>query len=256
VRKRLLNIEVDDFSMPEFLQAFDRGLLVTPNADHLALLQEHADFLQVYREAEFVTVDSQIVKLCMDWLGTPVKAKLSGSDLFPAFCAFHAGNPQVRMFLLGGKDGVATEASRRINQRAGRSLVVGAHSPSMRIADDADEATAVIDMVNASGATVLAVGLGAPKQELWIAKHRARMPQVTRFLAIGATLDFEAGQVSRAPPWISSLGLEWLYRLVQEPGRLWRRYLVRDPKVLWLVLMQRLGRYRCPFEPQRPALER
>ena len=98
-----------------------------------------------------------------------------------------------------------------------------------------------------TGATVLAVGDGAPKQEKWICKYKDRMPNVRIFLAIGATIDFEAGNVSRAPKWMSDTGLEWLYRLVMEPNRLWRRYLLEDPLFFWLVLKQKLNLYAAPI---------
>lgn len=251
LRKPLLNIEVDDLSLAEFLDAYEAGLVVTPNADHLMLLQQDRRFWEVYRHAEFVTVDSQVVKFALSFLGGPVKAKLSGSDIFPAFYRHHARNSGVRIYLLGGRDGVAREAADRINARAGRAIVVGWCSPSMRIADDPAESEAIVEDINRSGATVLAVGLGAPKQELWIAAHRSKMPNVARFLAIGATLDFEAGLLRRAPKLVSDMGLEWLFRLLMEPRRLWHRYLVRDPKFLWLVFLQRVGAYSNPFSGER-----
>ena len=111
-RRRILNIEVDDLTLQEFLERFDAGFVVTTNVDHLVVLQSRPDFLAVYRRADFATVDSQIVKWALGFLGTPVKAKLSGSDLFPAFCNFHGGDPAVTVFLLGGKDGVAETAAR------------------------------------------------------------------------------------------------------------------------------------------------
>lgn len=250
-RRPLLNIEVDDLTMAEFLLRFESGLVVTPNADHLITLQQDRDFWEIYRRAEFVTVDSQIVKFALAALGCPVRAKLSGSDIFPAFYKHHADDEAVRIFLLGGREGVAHTAAARINAAVGRRMVVGYRSPSMRIAEDAQETLEVVDEINRSRATVLAVGLGAPKQERWIASNRSRMPGVKRFLAIGATLDFEAGNLKRAPALISGAGLEWLFRLAMEPRRLWRRYLVRDPQFIWLVLLQRLGAYRNPFVEER-----
>jgi N-acetylglucosaminyldiphosphoundecaprenol N-acetyl-beta-D-mannosaminyltransferase len=247
-RKRILNVEVDDLTLAEFLERYESGLVVTPNVDHLVMLQSNPAFLAIYRRAEFVTVDSQIVKWALGFLGTPVKARLSGSDLFPAFCDFHGPDPSVKVFLLGGKDGVAERAARNINARVGRAIVVGWRSPSMAFATSPQEIAGVVADIEASGANVLAVGLGAPKQELWIDAHRSRLPSIRRFMAVGATIDFEAGVVHRAPSWVSQIGLEWLYRLLSEPGRLWRRYLVRDPKFLWLVLCQRLGLYRDPFQ--------
>lgn len=245
-RRRILNIEVDDLTLQEFLEQFDAGFVVTPNVDHLVMLQSRPDFLEVYRRADFATVDSQIVKWALGFLGTPVKARLSGSDVFPAFCNFHGHDPEVKIFLLGGRDDVAEAAARRINARIGRPMVVGWRSPSLSFVTDEHEVTDVIAQIEASGANVLAVGLGAPKQELWIDTHRHRLPSIRRFMAVGATLDFEAGKMQRAPALVSQAGMEWLHRLLSEPGRLWHRYLVRDPKFLWLVLLQRFGLYRDP----------
>jgi N-acetylglucosaminyldiphosphoundecaprenol N-acetyl-beta-D-mannosaminyltransferase len=104
----------------------------------------------------------------------------------------------------------------------------------------------VLAMIEASGANVLLVGLGAPKQEIWIASVRHRLPQVRVMMGIGATIDYEAGEVRRAPVLMRRLGLEWTYRVASEPGRYLMRY-VRSSKFLWWMLMDRLGRYKDPF---------
>ena len=253
-RVRVLNIEVDDLSMDELLEQFDAGLLVTPNVDHLVLLQQNARFMDAYRSARFATVDSQILFATLRWLGRPVRQKLSGSDILPAFCAHHAarakaGRPGARLFLLGGQGDSARRAMQAINTRVGHPLVVGALSPSMRFVDDEDEIRRAIALVEASGADTLVVGLGSPKQEIWLVDHRDRFGLVRRFMAVGAALDFEAGHVTRAPRWISAAGLEWAYRLTREPRRLWRRYLIRDPKFFALLLREKAGRYVDPFAP-------
>jgi len=250
-RVKILNIEVDNVSRNELLHLFTSGFLVTPNVDHLIQLQKNRDFFDVYRQADFVTVDSQIVYWATKFLGHPVKEKVSGSDFFPAYCDFHKNNTDVRIFLLGGRSGVALQAARNINAKAGRDIVTGAHSPSMNFATSEVECEEAISMINNSGANVLVVGLGAPKQELWIAKYRERLPGIHAFMALGATLDFEAGTVSRAPRWMSRCGLEWFYRLTREPGRMWRRYLVRDMAFFYLLIKQRLGLYVPPFSNYR-----
>jgi N-acetylglucosaminyldiphosphoundecaprenol N-acetyl-beta-D-mannosaminyltransferase len=124
--------------------------------------------------------------------------------------------------------------------------VVGAHGPSMNFVNDPAEIDAVLAMIEASGANVLLVGLGAPKQEIWIASVRHRLPQVRVMMGIGATIDYEAGEVRRAPVLMRRLGLEWTYRVASEPGRYLMRY-VRSSKFLWWMLMDRLGRYKDPF---------
>jgi exopolysaccharide biosynthesis WecB/TagA/CpsF family protein len=93
---------------------------------------------------------------------------------------------------------------------------------------------------------VLAVGVGAPKQEKWICKYKDRFTHVKIFMAVGATIDFEAGVVQRSPKWMSKFGLEWLFRISADPKRLWKRYLLEDLPFFWLLLKQKLGLYRSP----------
>jgi len=111
--------------------------------------------------------------------------------------------------------------------------------------NDEHEIGEVIRIINDSGATALIVGLGAPKQEIWITRFRDVMPGVTIFMGVGATIDYEANAVTRAPGWMASNGLEWLYRMTTEPRRYWRRYL-RDLEFFWLVLLDGFGLYRPP----------
>jgi len=243
----IFNIEMNNMTMEEFLMNFKQGFLVTPNVDHLMMLQKNNEFYEAYKSADYITADSQIVYWATRFLGNGVKEKLSGSDIFPAYCQYHKDDSDVRIFLLGAMPGIAQLAAERINYRIGRNIVVGTHSPSMNFVNDLGECDAVIDIINDSGANVLVVGLGAPKQEIWIMRHRQKLVNINTFMALGATLDFEAGTLSRAPGWVSQCGLEWLYRLTREPGRLWKRYLVRDVGFFMLLFKQKLGFYKSPF---------
>jgi exopolysaccharide biosynthesis WecB/TagA/CpsF family protein len=111
--------------------------------------------------------------------------------------------------------------------------------------NDEKETGEAIQQINASGATCLIVGLGAPKQEIWIDRHRSRMPAVKVYMGVGATIDYEANAVKRAPTWMTRNGLEWVYRMSTEPRRYWRRY-TRTLEFFWLVLLDRFGLYRPP----------
>ena len=115
----------------------------------------------------------------------------------------------------------------------------------MRFVDDADETLSAIDMINRSGATCLIVGLGAPKQEVWILRHRHLMPAVKVYMGVGATIDYEAHAVRRAPAWMNKNGLEWVFRMLTEPRRYWRRY-ARTLEFFWYVGLDRIGLYRPP----------
>lgn len=245
---KLLNASIDNLSMAELLERLHQGVVYTPNVDHLVKLQADRDFHDAYGCADYKTCDSKILFYASKFLGTPIKEKISGSDLFPAFCKYHRRNESIKVFLLGAREGVAAEAQRRINARAGREMVVGAHSPSFGFERDEAECERIIELVNKSGATVLAIGVGAPKQEKFIHKYRDRFKQIKIFLAIGATIDFEAGNVARAPKWVSEMGVEWLYRLLSEPRRLWKRYLLEGPTFFWYLMLQALNLYSDPFD--------
>lgn len=244
---KILNASVDNLSMAELLEKLNHGVVYTPNVDHLVKLQTDPEFYQAYSSADYRTCDSKILFYVFKLLGSPLKEKISGSDLFPAFYWHHRQNDEVRIFLLGAREGVAAAAQKRINEKVGRSIVVGTHSPSFGFEQNEAECERIIELINQSDATVLAVGVGAPKQEKFIYKYRNRFKNIKIFMAVGATLDFEAGNVNRAPKWISEMGLEWLYRLMSEPRRLWKRYLVEGPPFFWLVLLQTLRLYSNPF---------
>ena len=247
-RQPLLNVWADDLSMEELLQRMvtSGAVVFTVNPDHLYHLQYNPAFLQAYRSADIITVDSHYVRLALRAQGRTVVNRLPGSDIVPAFCARNASNPDVRIFLLGARPGVAQAARESMNRKAGREMVVGAHGPSMNFVNDPAEIEDVLKMIEASGANVLLVGLGAPKQEMWIASVRHRLPQVRVMMGIGAVIDYEAGEVKRAPVLLRRLGLEWTYRVATEPRRYLMRY-VRSSKFLWWMLMDRLGRYKDPF---------
>lgn len=244
---KLLNVAIDNISMSELLSNLNQGVVFTPNVDHLVRLQKDREFFEAYQSANFKTCDSKILYYVSRLLGSSIREKISGSDLFPAFYQYHRQNESIKIFLLGAAEGVAAEAQRQINQKVGREMVVGAHSPTYGFEKSESECQYLIDLVNQSDATVLAVGVGSPKQEKFIYKYRDQFKHIKIFLAIGATIDFEAGNVLRAPKWSSELGLEWLHRLLAEPRRLWKRYLVEGPIFFWYALLQWLDLYVEPF---------
>ncbi|MDX2244393.1 MAG: WecB/TagA/CpsF family glycosyltransferase [Leptolyngbyaceae cyanobacterium bins.302] len=242
----ILNVSFDNMSILELLENLHQGVVFTPNVDHLMKLQKDSEFFETYLDADYRVCDSQILMYASRFLGTPLKEKISGSDLFPSFCRFHRNNEEMTVFLLGGAAGVADRARARINSKIGREIIIGSHSPSFGFEKNEQECLELIDMVNRSKATVLAVGVGAPKQEKWISKYRDKFTHVKIFLAVGATIDFEAGTVRRAPVWMSKFGIEWLYRIYADPKRLWKRYLVEDLPFFWLLIKQKLGQYHPP----------
>lgn len=255
-RVSILNVSFDNLTMRELLQQLNSGIVFTPNVDHLMKLQQDGEFFRIYQLADYRVCDSQVLMYASRYLGTPLKEKISGSDFFPAFCNFHRNNKDISIFLLGAAPGVADTARLKINRRTGRDIVVDSYSPSYGFEKNERECLEIVDMINRSGATVLAIGVGAPKQEKWIFKYKDRLPNIKIFLAVGATIDFEAEIIQRAPKWMSQMGIEWLFRISQDPQRLWKRYLLEDLPFLWLLLKQKYGHYISPFTTaQEPLLE-
>jgi len=216
----------------------------------MSTLQHDEAFYRCYKTAEHIVCDSRILLRLSKFIDAkaPIKSQIAGSDLFPAYCEHHKNNTEnVRVFLLGGSAESVELAKDNINQRTNSNIVVGSYSPPFGFEHDEHENAKIISLINESGATALAVGVGAPKQEFWISTYRAQLPKVKLFFAIGATIEFEAGAVKRAPEWMTKLGIEWLFRMMQEPKRLIRRYLIEDTSIFWLALKQKLGLYKNPW---------
>ncbi len=240
---KILNLEIDNWSKQELLDNLKSGVVFTPNVDHIIKLQRDPEFIQSYSIGDYKICDSQILMYASKFLGTPIKEKISGSDLLPDFCNYHKNNEEVKIFLLGAAQGVASKAQKKINNKVGRMIVVNYYSPPFGFEKDEEECLKIVDKINKSDATVLVIGLGAPKQEKWLYKYKNDLKNIKIFMALGATIDFEAENIKRAPKWMSEIGLEWLFRLFCEPRRLWKRYLLDDIPFIFLILKQKISLY-------------
>jgi N-acetylglucosaminyldiphosphoundecaprenol N-acetyl-beta-D-mannosaminyltransferase len=215
------------------------SLVVTPNVDHLINLQADAEFREIYRQAALVLTDGVPLLWAARFLGTPIREKLSGSDIFRDMCRLSAEHG-FRMFFMGGREGAADAAAGLMRLEYPGLQVVGVYSPPVGFEQDADESARIDALLTEAKPDLLLVGLGSPKQEKWAARNSLRLG-IPVAVGVGVTFEYIAGIVRRAPVWMQRVGLEWLFRLFMEPARLWRRYLLNDPKFFWLVLKQRLG---------------
>jgi exopolysaccharide biosynthesis WecB/TagA/CpsF family protein len=245
---RVLNVDILSIGLHELLETYHEGILLTPNVDHIMKLQRDKDFLDIYRKAEWVVCDSKIVGLAASYLGKPFQEVIPGSSFLPAFYQFHKQNREVKIFLLGALDGVAKKAMENINEKVGWNMVVNCFSPSFGFENNAEECARIIKKINESGANTLVIGVGAPKQEKWVMKYKSSLPHVKRYMALGATIDFEAGHIQRAPLIFRKLYIEWFYRFLMEPKRLFKRYFVDDMPFFGLILQQKWGKYKNPLE--------
>ena len=197
--------------------------VVTPNVDHVVMLQEHAGLQAAYREAGLVLVDGAPVLWSSRLLRRPVPERVAGSDLVPALFNATNVNRPLRVFLLGAATGVAERAATNIHMKWPAVIVAGTYSPPLGFERDERETAAILARIAEAQPDVLVVGLGAPKQELWVHQHHQQIAAKVA-LCVGATIDFLAGEKSRAPLWMQRVGLEWAYRVASEPQRLAKRY--------------------------------
>jgi N-acetylglucosaminyldiphosphoundecaprenol N-acetyl-beta-D-mannosaminyltransferase len=206
--------------------------VVTPNVDHVVQLDRCPSFRAAYTDASLVLADGWPIVAASRWLGRPLPERVAGSDLVPAL--FSAGQP-LRVFLLGAAPGVADRAAQRTAQRWPHIRIVGTHSPPKGFENRPDENSRIVELMDQVQPELLLIGLGAPKQELWVHRHHERLA-VPVALCVGATIDFLAGARRRAPLWIQRLRCEWLFRMASEPRRLAGRY-ARDawvyPQLVW-----------------------
>ena len=240
---RLGGAVIDNVTMPEALAQIERligraqpAFVVTPNVDHIVRLVSDAALQAAYRDASLVLADGMPLLWAARFLGTPLKAKVSGSDLMPTFCRLAAEHSH-RLFFLGGRPGAAQRSAEILASRY-RGLSVQTYCPPMGFDKDPSENRKAIEIVRAATPDVLFAGLGSPKQEIWIHRHyqdyRARVS-----IGVGASFDFVSGNVRRAPVVFQKTGFEWLWRLALEPTRMYRRYLMDDPVFFALVWRQR-----------------
>lgn len=248
-RTRILNIDIDNLTVSNLLEQFTDGILFTPNIDHLVKLQNNREFYNSYLYADHIVCDSRILQLCSKFLDSPILETIPGSSFFQEFYNYHAGNPDIRIFLLGAEKGVGEEAKNRINRKCKREIIVGTYSPPFHFEEKKEENDEAIQRINECNPTVLIVGLGAPRQENWIIANRERLPGIKIIMGLGATIDFEAGKIRRAPAVWQKTRMEWFYRFLKEPKRLFRRYFIDDPKFFIYFFKQLTGRYRNPFDP-------
>ncbi|MDF2882520.1 MAG: acetyl-mannosamine transferase [Clostridiaceae bacterium] len=229
-RIKFLNTYIDNLTMEETIDQIDKLItdgsyhyIVTPNVDHIVKLEKDIEFQNVYKEADLILTDGMPLIWISKLLKETIKEKISGSDLFPKVCQL-AAKKHYTVFLLGAEQGVGEKAAKNLENKYKGLKVIGTYSPKFGFEKDVQAINHIIDLINNKKPDILCVGLGAPKQEKFIYNFKDKL-KVPISLAIGASIDFEAGKVKRAPKWMQNAGLEWFYRILMEPKRMFGRYL-------------------------------
>ena len=243
-KTRLFGMQIDSLRLTEAVQQVlhwaESGArvcryVVTPNVDHAVMFQENAALRDAYRDASLVLADGAPVIWAARLLRRTLPQRVPGSDLTPAVFASARQSRPLKVFLLGAAPGVAQRAAERIEARWPAVKVVATYSPPLGFERSDAENAVIVARVNAVSPDLLVLGLGAPKQELWIQRFAPQL-NVSVALCVGATIDFLAGEKARAPKLLQRMGLEWLHRVATEPRRLFKRY-IRDawifPQLVW-----------------------
>ncbi|WP_291967899.1 WecB/TagA/CpsF family glycosyltransferase [Caloramator sp.] len=240
---RIGKVDIDNVTMVQCIDIIDKliqkrsmSYVVTPNVDHIVKLERDEEFLEVYKHANLVLADGMPLIWVSKILGTPIKEKVSGSDLFPKLCEF-AAQKGYKVFFLGGDTGVVQKAAEVLKARYKNLKVCGVYTPTYGFEKKEAENKKIIKLLTDSAPDILFVGVGAPKQEKWIYNHKDQI-KVPVSIGIGASFDFIAGTKKRAPKWMQSVGLEWFYRFIQEPRRMFKRYFVEDMRFITIIFKQ------------------
>jgi len=249
----IFGCRVDALTMLEAVEAVGHWIeradgrcryVVTPNVHHTVMYQWHEGLRAAYASAGLVLADGMPLVWASRLLRRPLPQRVAGSDLVPAvFDRFR--DRGLRVYLLGAAEGVGRRAAANIERRWPGIRVTGVFSPPLGFEREAAKNEEILARMAAAGAELLVVGLGAPKQELWVHAHQSRIAAPVA-LCVGATIDFLADHKPRAPRWMRESGLEWLHRLASEPRRLFGRY-AHDAWFFTLLLVREL------FRPGHPA---
>lgn len=239
-KQALLNTFINNVTMSETVEAIEqmiaadkKSYVVAINVDVVMKIEADPYLKKIVDDADMVLVDGKPLVWIYKLHGRPLKAKISGSDLVPLLCEISA-KKGYSIFIIGGKDGIAAQARQRLEQKLPGIRIAGTYAPPFGFENDQEELDKINRMISEAHPDLLIACFGCPKQEKWIYENIEKYDAKVSVCA-GATVDFLAGNVKRAPKWMSEHGLEWFYRFLQEPRRMFRRYFVDDMKIIGLI---------------------
>ena len=209
------------------------GQVITPNVDQIVRMETDSYFKEICDNAELLLTDGHPLLWIARWYKTPIKEKICGSDLVPKLCEI-AAQKEYSVFFLGAAPGVAQKAVDNLKEKHPELKVAGVYSPPIGFEKSQKELNKMNQILLDSHADMLFVGMGVPKQDIFIYENMKKY-QIPVSFSIGGTIDFIAGEQKRAPKWMNRMGLEWFYRLCQNPKRMFKRYILDDSKILKLV---------------------
>lgn len=239
-RCRFMNTYIDDLTLDETISHIEKCIsekricqVITLNVDQIVRIEKDAYFKKICESCELLLVDGHPLLWIAQLYGRPFKQKICGSDLMPVLCELSA-QKGYSVFILGAAPGVADRAATILKKRYPSLKVAGTYSPPWGFEKDEEEIQKINQLLLHSKADMLFVGMGVPKQDRFIFENK-NIYKIPVSISVGGTIDFIAGEQKRAPKWISNIGFEWLYRLLMNPKRLFKRYILEDTKIIKLI---------------------
>ncbi len=239
-KRPFLNTYANNVTLNETIQEIENlieigkpSYVVAINVDVVMKIENDSYLKKITDEANIVLIDGQPLMWIANYFKSPFKEKVSGSDLVPELCKV-ANEKGYKIFIIGGQEGVAIKAKENLEKELEKIQIVGTYCPPFGFEKDSKEIDKINNLISSAKPDLLFACLGCPKQEKWVYENYKKFGAKVSICA-GATVDFLAGNVKRAPKWMSNHGLEWLYRFSREPKRLFKRYFIDDVKVIKLM---------------------
>lgn len=232
------NITIDDMvnNIFEMIQIKKPVQIVGVNVDQYLLTRKNTYSKKIFDEAGLVFVDGKPIMPMSKLLGYPIKQRTTGPDLMEILCE-RGAKYNFKIFLLGAGPGVAQKCGEILKNKYPGIIIAGTYSPPFGFQNNKEEINRINSMLRASNADMLFVGMGSPKQDIFIYENMHNY-QIPVSFSMGAAIDFIAGNIKRAPRWMINLGLEWLYRVSQDPKRLWKRYFINDMHIFPIFIRE------------------
>lgn len=246
-RVNVCDIQIDRYSFEEVVDLISSHIIsnhnspeyvVTPNAQHIVNLHKDSYFQNIYQQAFLVVPDGVPLLWAAKLFKTPLSSRVNGTDLFEKLCQV-ADEKNLKVFFLGGRPQAAQKAAQVLRERYKNLNVTGTYCPPFGFESDLKELDKINLLLKESAPDILFVGLGSPKQEYWIYQNYQRL-NIPISIGIGVSFELVSGMVNRSPKWMQKMGLEWLFRLMMEPRRLWKRYILGNLVFLFLVFKHKL----------------
>ncbi len=236
-----LDTTIDNLNIDETLSLIETSLdkkekIIREDINAAKIVWMHNDphLKEIIQQADIINADGQSIIFASKFLGQPIKERVSGIDLMEHIIS-HADQKQWKIFFLGASEDIIVKTVNKYAQTYSKDIIAG-YNHGYFIEEDEDN---IVDIINSTNTDILFIGMPSPKKEYFVDKHFEKL-NCYLLMGVGGSFDVVAGKISRAPVWMQKSGFEWLYRLLQEPGKMWKRYLYTNSMFIWLIIKEKV----------------